>query len=137
MIQSGNGLALSIIFANGDISSRRPLLVISVDKALNEIKALNVSGLSGKEARLARSSNIEIYDYNPPFDFPSFVKLDVVYIISYFPELDRQLCKGGTCLKRKELQRILGEFESFCKNHKPIVVKIDEITLKRINHILR
>lgn len=54
----------------------RPYLIVSVEKDFVEV--VSVSSTKGKEWKLMFANNCVIHDYNPPFNKPSFVKLNSV-----------------------------------------------------------
>jgi hypothetical protein len=109
-IRAGQGLFLQIPFADGtDCKYHRPFLVIDVDQLQNRIKLLNVSSVRGKAHKVGFSSNKLLINYKPPFIMPSFVKLDSLYIIEYFPDIQRSVLDGGQTLDSVELQDIIRE----------------------------
>jgi hypothetical protein len=112
-ISVGSGLYLQIPYFidGGPCDSPRTFLVIGIDSATNVITALNVSSVEGKEEKLLYSTNHKIEKYNPPFKKSSFVKLDAVYEIEYFTEIEKAIFRSGVLCK-EEMSIILSKMES-------------------------
>ena len=116
-IRCGNAIWLKCFFANGkECSSKRPFLVISIDETTGLIKMLNISTVEGKERKLLMDSNEQIMKHFPPFPDPSFVKLDELYIIPYFPTLDRSL-KLKAVLNEDEFLTIIDKYTNYSSKH--------------------
>jgi hypothetical protein len=111
-----NGISLIIpAFADGTRSYARPLLVIETNSELNTISLLNVSSIEGKKpSKLLIPSNKELQYYNPPFNRASFVKLDELYIIDYFDDLNKLIFQSGL-LDNNEFIRITNLFNEYKK----------------------
>jgi hypothetical protein len=113
-IVPGNGLLLSIPFADsGTCSNRRVFIVIETCNSLNSLKVLNISSIAGKAHKLLFASNEIINNHNPPFREPSFVKLDALYELEYFQELNLSILNHGNILDPNELNRILTKFNGY------------------------
>lgn len=116
-IVPGNGLLLKIPYADGGPANKqRPFLVIDVSD--NIVKMLNVSSTRGKERKLMFSSNERLHKYIPPFCRPSFVKLDGLYEVEYFEELEYLVLAGGKTLDPDELERIKNKFKEYAADNK-------------------
>ncbi|MDD2586797.1 MAG: hypothetical protein PHT79_09735 [Syntrophomonadaceae bacterium] len=117
LISPGHGLLLKIPFiADRTVPpSKRTFLVISTNK--NNITMLNVSSVKGKERKLAFPSNVLLNNYNPPFNRPSFVKLDEIYDLEFYADLDKSVLNHGYTLDGEELKRIFGKLTFYQKRH--------------------
>lgn len=73
------------------------MLVVENDIKNKIIKMINVSSTKGKEHRLLFDENIEINNYSP-LPVPSFAKLDALYMIDYFKELDNYIAFNNEVL---------------------------------------
>lgn len=70
---AGQGILGRIPFANGNMPEYdRPVISVNADY----IEVLIISSIKGKERKLLFPSNERLKIYDPPFDKPSFVKLD-------------------------------------------------------------
>jgi hypothetical protein len=119
----GHALLLQIpYFADGEPGQySRPFLVIGANQDL--VQLFNVSSISGKEARLVFFENKIIKNFDPPFQKPSFVKLNAVYQIERFSNLEKSIMCGGRTLDRKEMSDIIVAGKTYSKNNR----------IKRIN----
>jgi len=107
MYKVGQGVLGKITFKDGvEPSYNRTYLIIKVNGT--DISVLNVSSLKGKERKLAFPSNYKIDNYNPPFDFPSFAKLDSLTTVSEsFINSNCRLLRGGALLSSTDINNIL------------------------------
>lgn len=133
------GLMLYINFADSGMKSdkKRPLIIIETDERMQELTALSLSSISGKEAESQRDCNYILTAHNPPFFMPSFVKLDSVYRLKYFHELCQFKIDKGQQLERHQFERLLSEFRIFKEAH-PNEMKekeCSEAELRRLNLI--
>lgn len=100
---------------NGNISEerkRRYMLVLENNIDTNTIKLINISKLSGKAKCLWYDYNIEIIDYYP-LKKPSFAKLNTIYTIKEFGELNKYVSFGGKKLSEKEFNNIKVEMSNY------------------------
>lgn len=102
----GQGVFGKIPFKDGEIPAyKRVYLVVGVTD--DYIEVLNISSTQGKERKLAYRTNKKLEKYCPPFDKPSFVKLDSL------TRVDKQQCKSlkilfnGEKLDALELAQII------------------------------
>ncbi|QWU14455.1 hypothetical protein [Paenibacillus sophorae] len=136
-IQCGNGLWLKCFFANGnECGYPRPFLVISCNETTGTIQLLNVSSVLGKERKLLMDSNLQIMRHNPPFPDASFVKLDEVYGLDYFPKLINSI-KNQNLLLEDELNKITEEFRSYKATNTVLKVSFSYQDLISRNNKLR
>lgn len=84
---------------------KRYMLVINYDNETNTLKMINVSSLKGKEHKLLYDSNIEIKQYFP-LKVPTFAKLDTLYTIDNFDDLQNFVSFNGIKLNSTELSNI-------------------------------
>lgn len=108
----GQGLLFKGFFANGtECGYERPFIVIDCTPSV--VRVLNVSSIKDKATKLFYPSNKEIKNYNPPFRFPSFVKLDELYEIDHFTELNKLLLSGGRTMMECSFKYIINEFQRY------------------------
>ena len=106
MYKVGQAILGKIDFLDGQIPKYyRPYLIVKIFE--NEIGIINVSSIQGKEHKLLFSTNKELIKYNPPFDKPSFVKLDSQQVISITKAEEMLLLCGGECLDSIEMKEII------------------------------
>ncbi|WP_261133789.1 hypothetical protein [Bacillus sp. Marseille-Q3570] len=134
-ITIGQGLWLKMPFADGGkCNYERPFLVIRIDSQNNKLLLLNVSSIKGKTHKLLFDSNKRLPKYNPPLSEPSFVKLDALYTIEYYNDLQTKLLSNGRQYDYEELQRITQLFDTYRKIKKNVLeVTYDQKTLIAIN----
>lgn len=131
-IVEGHVIVLSLPFANGNpCTYKRPFLVI--EKTNSILKLLNISSIEGKEHKLLFPSNVIIREYNPPLDYPSFLKLDELYVIDYFDELIRAIYKRRPPLNTNEFNRLLDRFSNYKNSNNVAEVKYMETMVKQLN----
>lgn len=134
-IQPGNGIYLKLPhFADGGGGYKRPLLVVNTEESEKRIFLLNVSSIKGKEHKLIKNSNELLLEYNPPFRVPSFVKLDVLYILDYFDDLSQLVFRSGL-LNFNELTRIQDKLKKFSQNNRVAKVYFNEELIRQANQI--
>ena len=102
----GQGILGKIRFNDGEIPSYKRTYLI-VGTYADYIEVLNVSSTQGKEHKLLFKFNRKIIKHYPPFQKPSFVKLDSLIKV---PTRDYQkliLLAQGKTLDKNELQDII------------------------------
>jgi hypothetical protein len=135
-IVAGHGLLLKLPFADGGpCSYDRTFLVINVDTISNKIRLLNVSSIKGKAHKLLYPSNIPLRKYKPPFKFSSFVKLDALYEIDYFSELDTRILHNRMPYDSNELHNIINKFNAYRISNNVSVVSYNQIQVRTVNSI--
>lgn len=93
---------------DGNITSdkRRYMLIAKDNK---KIEMINISKMDDKSVKqLLKDYNIIIKNYYP-FRLPSFAKVNTVYTIDYFPELEDFISFGGEKLNEKDFNNIITE----------------------------
>lgn len=95
---------------------KRFMLVINNDLENNNIEMLNVSSIKNKEKKLLFDSNIEIEDRNP-LPVPTFAKLDTLYEIDNFNELEKYIDFNGKKLSKQQLAIIKNERFKYLNNN--------------------
>jgi hypothetical protein len=111
-IVAGQALLFQAFFANGvECSYKRPFLVI--ENTGSVLRMLNVSSVKNKAHKLVMPSNKRIYPFKPPFSNSSFVKLDELYEMEYFLELDNAILASGQTLNSTVLQNIQSSFYTY------------------------
>lgn len=122
-----------LLDGNSQENKKRYMLVINCDDENNLIKMLNVSSLKGKEHKLIYDSNLEIKDYSP-LPVPTFVKLDTMYMIDNFSDLQNFISFNGVKLDNEELSNIKLQRYNYIKDSKPTnVINFTEEDFKRSN----
>ena len=124
-----------ILDGNNISDKRRYMLVIEVQKENNIIKMLNVSSIKNRKANLWYDYNIELENYYP-LPKPSFVKLNAVYSIEYFKELDQFISKDGIKLDKQEFEKIMYEKEKCEKKYKIRKIRFTEKEFKKCNTLI-
>lgn len=125
---------VSLNYADGGTSrGPRSFLVIDTDVVTNKITLLNVSSIRGKSHKLLYPSNEPIKRYNPPFYLRSFVKLDAIYQIEYFPELEDKLMANGRQLNTEEQIEIEDKFTAYSLTNECLNVYYETIEIKQLN----
>ena len=124
-----------ILDGNNISDKRRYMLVIEVQKENNIIKMLNVSSIKNRKANLWYDYNIELENYYP-LPKPSFVKLNAVYSIEYFKELDQFISKDGIKLDKQEFEKIMYEKEKCEKKYKIRKIRFTEKEFKKYNTLI-
>lgn len=107
MYKVGQGILGKITFVDGTIPAYdRTYLIIKADNY--DVSVLNVSSIRGKEHKLGFATNYRICNYNPPFNYPSFVKLDSLTTVSSdFIDNNCKLLHSGAVLSNTDIQQIL------------------------------
>lgn len=93
---------------DGNITSdkRRYMLIAKNNK---KIEMINISKMDDKSVKqLLKDYNITLKNYYP-FRLPSFAKVNTVYTIDYFPELEDFISFGGEKLNEKDFNNIITE----------------------------
>ena len=109
---AGQGILGRIPFANGSMPEYdRPYLVVSANDEYIEV--LIISSIKGKERKLLFPSNERLKVYDPPFDKPSFVKLDSLTRVAKADWTELKILRGGEPLDKTEFSRILNLLQDF------------------------
>ncbi len=83
---------------------RRYMLVAKND---NYIEMINISKIQGKDPKIfIRDYNVKLKNHNP-FKLPSFAKVNTLYKIKYFPEIEKFISFGGKKLNDADFDNIL------------------------------
>lgn len=129
----GNGLLLKIPYADGEPPDKqRTFLVINIDKEVVEL--LNVSSITREKVRkLLWPSNEILKVFRPPFERPSFVKLDSLYRIKLFEELKYLVLADGQPLDPGELKRIKEKFQKYRNENYINIVFFDKAEVEKYN----
>lgn len=109
--QIGQGILAKIRFKDG-VMPAYPRTYLIVEVGLNYIKVLNVSSTQNKEEKLHMKSNEPLWQYEPPFKKPSFVKLDSLVKIDYPPD-DYKILHNGEQLNSTDLTNILKKLKNY------------------------
>lgn len=110
----------------------RYMLVVEYNKKDNIVKMVNVSSLKGKEHKLLYSSNIEINNYSP-LPVPSFVKVNTLYIIDYFKELEKYIAFNGQVLGEIQFKYIDNYRLNYMKEKEIEIIQYTEEEFRNIN----
>ena len=111
------------------------MLVINRDDETNTIKMINVSSIKGKEHKLLYDSNIEIKNYKP-LPVPTFAKLDTIYTIDNFSDLENFMSFNGAKISDSEMSNIKLQRYNYIKNCNPTnVINYSETDFKKSNFI--
>ncbi len=109
------------------------MLVVNYDDETNTLKMINVSSLKGKEHKLLYDSNIEIKNYFP-LPVPTFAKLDTIYTIDNFDDLQRFVSFNGLKLNDTEISNIkLKRYKYIKGSNTTNVINYTEQDFKRSN----
>jgi hypothetical protein len=107
MFTEGQGVKGKIRFKDGTFPPYVRVYLI-VEANATEISILNISSIQGKAHKLLFPTNEEIKDYDPPFDEPSFAKLDSLTKIDAADWNKLKLIRNGDRISATELKRIKG-----------------------------
>ena len=111
------------------------MLVTKNDIENNIIEMINVSSIKGKENKLIYNSNIIIKEYRP-LPVPTFAKLDTIYLLDNFKELEKYVAFNGTKFEKTEFEGIIKQrYEYLNKYTKCKYVVLTEGDFKKINNI--
>lgn len=107
MYYVGQALLGELEFADGEKPAyKRPYLIVDVDNINMRIKILNVSSKKGKEHKLKFGTNYDIKNYNPPFKYPTFAKLDSLREITFVDASNMVILDKGKILDGMEISII-------------------------------
>lgn len=121
------------LLSGGDIGNKtRYMLVVEHDKEDNIVKMINVSSLKGKEHNLLYSSNIEINNY-PPLPVPSFAKVNTLYIIDYFKDLENYIPFSGQKLNEIQFTYINNYRLNYMKDKEIEIIQYTENEFRKYN----
>ncbi len=123
-----------ILVGNFPGDKKRYMLVVNYDDETNILKMINVSSLKGKEHKLLYDSNIEIKNYFP-LPVPTFAKLDTVYTIDNFDDLQSFISFNGLKLNDAELSNIKLQRYNYIKGSNTTnVINYTEQDFKKSNY---
>lgn len=118
---------------NTNNTKKRYLLILNIDNTTNTIQMLNVSSLKGKEHKLLYDSNFLIQNYFP-LPLPTFVKLDVLYIVHNFKFLSKYIAFNGIKLNNSEFSIIKSKYSNFIKNNSHLkIITYTKEQIKKLN----
>ena len=110
----------------------RYMLVVETNQEENTIKMINVSSTAGKEHKLLYSSNKEIENY-APLPAPTFAKLDTLYTIDYFNELENFIAFNRQKLSDEQFNYTNNQRLQYMKNNKIENIQYTESEFKKLN----
>lgn len=123
-----------ILAGNFPGDKKRYMLVVNYDDETNTLKMINVSSLKGKEHKLLYDSNIEIKNYFP-LPVPTFAKLDTIYTIDNFDDLQNFVSFNGSKLNDDELSNIKLQRYNYIKgSNNTNVINYSEQEFKKSNY---
>ena len=133
-MQQGNFLRFIPPALSGGYMGKKPryMLVVEYNETDKIVKMVNVSSLKGKEHKLLYSSNIEINNYTP-LPVPSFAKLDVLYIIDYFKELDEYIAFEKQKLNNSQFKYLNKCRLDYMKNTQIEIIQYTEQEFNKYN----
>ncbi|MDV0446656.1 hypothetical protein MsAg5_05060 [Methanosarcinaceae archaeon Ag5] len=108
-------------------TKKRPMLVVKVNSAENEISLVNITSAEGKAKCFFREDHIRIRQYEPPFIKPSYAKTSSLYVLEYFQKLDSLILYNGAPLNDMDFKNILEQIKD------TNVVKFTESELRAFN----
>ena len=118
MIEKGQILNFNPPKLDGNfISDKRRYMVITNHN--EKLEMINISSLKGKERKLMFPGNIKLYN-RKPFLAPSFAKVDTIYKMEYFPELEEFISFRGQKLNEQDFNNILLERERYITKTKNV-----------------
>lgn len=122
------------LLSGGDIGNKyRYMLIVEYDKKNNAVKMINVSSLKGKEHNLLYSSNIEINNYHP-LPVPSFAKVNTLYIIDYFRDLEKYISFKGQALGDIQFKYVDNYRLNYMKDKEIEIIQYTEEEFRKINN---
>lgn len=122
------------ILSGGDIGKKfRYMLIVEYNKKDNVVKMINVSSLKGKEHNLLYSSNIEINSYSP-LPVPSFAKVNTLYIIDYFKDLEKYIAFKGQVLGEIQFKYIDNYRLRYMQEKEIEIIQYTEEEFKQLNN---
>lgn len=121
------------LLSGGEMGTKpRYMLVVEYDRNNKLVKMINVSSTKGKEQKLLYSSNIELNNYSP-LPVPSFVKMDTLYNIDYFDELENYIAFEGRTLDEIQFKYTNAFRLNYMKNKQIEIVQYTEEEFRRYN----
>lgn len=121
------------LLSGRDIGNKnRYMLVVEYNSRENNIKMINVSSLKGKEHKLLFSSNIEINNYSP-LPVPSFAKLDTLYSIDYFRDLEKYIAFNGNILSDIQFEYLNNYRIKYMQSNEIEIIQFTENEFKKYN----
>ena len=109
------------------------MLIVEYNKKDNVVKMINVSSLKWKEHNLLYSSNIEINNY-PPLPVPSFAKVNTLYIIDYFKDLEKYIAFKGQVLGDIQFKYIDNYRLRYMQEKEIEIIQYTEKEFKELNN---
>lgn len=133
-MQQGNFLRfIPPVLSGGDTGNKyRYMLIVEYNKKENTVKMINVSSLKGKEHNLLYSSNIEVNNYIP-LPVPSFAKVNTLYIIDYFKDLEKYIAFKGQVLGEIQFKYIDNYRLNYMKDKEIEIIQYTEEEFKKVN----
>ena len=139
MIEKGQVLSLKIRFNNsGTVASNaHPVLVVDVDKERNIIEIAHIDSITEeKKWKALLKSNVTIKKHNPTetvIDKDSFVQIDNVIQLEYFPELVKKRRQEDK-LSEEKFNKVITRYLEYKENEwieddKKVFMTKDEIIL--------
>lgn len=108
------------------------MLVIEYNQKDCIVKMINVSSLRGKEHKLLYASNIEIENYTP-LPKPSFAKVNTLYTIDYFTDLENYVVFNGKTLIHSQFQNIDSYRLNYMKSKEIEMIQYTEKEFRKYN----
>lgn len=121
MIEIGQVLSLKVRFNNnGDTAKNsHPVLVVDIDKNKNIIEVAHIDSITPeKKWKALLNSNVTITKNNPyekVIDKDSFVQIDNIIELEYFPELERKR-RQKEKLSEKKLTKVINRYNEYKNN---------------------
>lgn len=102
---------------DGDMTEdKRRYMIVSKNISNDTIEMINISKIYGKNTRnLLKDYNVML-DNHSPLKLPSFAKVNVLYTIKYFPELDNFISFNGQKLNENDFNNILSKREEYIES---------------------
>lgn len=124
-----------ILDGNSYSNKKRYMLVLNCEDENNMIEMINVSSIKGKEHKLLYDSNIEIKNYKP-LPVPTFAKLDTLYTIDNFIDLQKFISFNGIKINNLEISNIKLQRYNYIKKCNPTnVINYSELDFEKFNFI--
>ena len=103
-----------------NLEEKRRYMIVAKNDFNGTIKMINISKLSGKNNKnLIKDYNVILEDHSP-LRLPSFAKVNTIYTIKCFPEIEDYISLGGKKLNEKDFNNILLERERYITRTKNV-----------------
>lgn len=112
---------------------KRYMLIVENNKEDNTIKMINVSSTKNKEHKLLYPSNKEIDNYYP-LRVPTFAKLDTLYTIDYFKELENYVMFNKQKLSDEQFNDTNNQRLQYMKSNSIEIIQYTENEFKELNN---